>query len=167
MNHICPNSMLLDCLGNLSFSLSIPNLRRNNFHGNIPQICKKGSKFKTIDFSQNQLQGWIPRSLVNCTMLETLFLGNNQINDSFPSWLGVLPELGVLILRYNQLQGAIGKPESNFVFPNLHIVDISYNNITGKLPYEYFRIWKSMQIIGKHGQMYMQANMDFHLPGFQ
>ena len=118
-----------------------------------------------IDFSQNQLQGWIPRSLVNCTELETLVLGNNQINDSFPSWLGVLPELGVLILRYNQLQGAMGKPESNFVFPNLHIVDISYNSITGKLPFEYFRIWKAMQIIGKNGPMYMQANMNFDQPG--
>ncbi|KAM4114817.1 hypothetical protein ACJW30_04G098000 [Castanea mollissima] len=160
------SGMLPDCLGNLSFSLSILNLRRNNFHGNIPQICMKGSKLKMIDFSQNQLQGWIPRSLVNCTMLETLILGNNQINDSFPSWLGVLPELGVLILRYNQLQGAMGKPESSVVFPNLHIVDFSYNNITRKLPFEYFQIWKAMQIIGKHGQMYMQANMGFNLPEY-
>ena len=158
------SGMLPDCLGNLGFSLSVLNLRRNNFHGNIPQVCKKGSKLKMIDFTQNQLQGWIPRSLVNCTMLETLLLGNNQINDSFPSWLGVLPKLGVLILRYNQLQGAIGKPENNFVFPNLHIVDFSYNNITGKLPFEYFRIWKAMRIIGNyHGQMYMQANMSFNV----
>ncbi|XP_065627590.1 LOW QUALITY PROTEIN: receptor-like protein 9DC3 [Quercus suber] len=155
------SGMLPDCLGNLSFSLSVLNLRRNNFHGNIPQICKKGSKLKMIDFSQNQLQGRIPRSLVNCTMLETLVLGNNQINDSFPSWLGVLPELGVLILRHNQLQGAIGKPKSNFVFPNLHIVDFSYNSITGKLPFEYFQIWKAMRIIGNHSQMYMQTNMSF------
>ena len=88
--------MLPDCLGNLNFSLSVLNLRRNNFHSNIPQICKKGGNLKMIDFSQNQLQGWMPRSLVNCTMLETLVLGNNQINDSFPSWLGVLPELGFL-----------------------------------------------------------------------
>ncbi|KAL4633496.1 hypothetical protein ACB092_04G126600 [Castanea dentata] len=66
------SGMLPDCLGNLSFSLSILNLRRNNFHGNIPQLCKKGSKLKMIDFSQNQLQGWIARSLVNCTLLETL-----------------------------------------------------------------------------------------------
>nr|XP_023928105.1 receptor-like protein 9DC3 [Quercus suber] len=161
------SGMLPDCLGNLSFSLSILNLRRNNFHGSIPQICKKGSKLKMIDFSQNQLQGWIPRSLVNCTMLETLILEHNQINDSFPSWLGVLPELGVLILRYNQLQGEIGKPENNFVFPNLHIVDFSHNNITGKLPFEYFRIWKAMQIISEHRQMYMQANTSFSVPGYK
>ncbi|KAM3751268.1 hypothetical protein ACB098_04G096000 [Castanea mollissima] len=103
------SGMLPDCLGNLRFSLSILNLRRNNFHGNIPQLCKKGSKLKMIDFSQNQLQGWILRSLVNRTMLETLVLGNNQINDSFPS---------------------------------------------------------SMQIIGNHGQMYMQANTSFNGPGY-
>ena len=83
----------------------------------------------------------------------------------FPLLLGVLPGLGVLILRHNQLQGAIGKPESNLVFPNLHIADFSYNNITSKLPFEYFQIWKAMQIIGKHDQMYMQANMSFKLLG--
>ena len=42
------SGMLPDCLGNLSFSLSILNLRRNNFHGSIPQICKKGSKLKWL-----------------------------------------------------------------------------------------------------------------------
>ena len=83
----------------------------------------------------------------------------------FPLLLGVLPGLGVLILRHNQLQGAIGKPESNLVFLNLHIADFSYNNITSKLPFEYFQIWKAMQIIGKHDQMYMQANMSFKLLG--
>ena len=104
-------------------------------------------------------RSWIPRSLVNCTMLETLFLGNNQINDSFPAWLGVLPELGVLVLRHNQLHGAVGKPESDFVFPNLHIVDLSFNNIIGKLPFEYFQILKAKQIIDKHGQMYMNFDL--------
>ena len=90
------SGMLLDCLGNLNFSLSILNLRRNNFHGNIPQICKKGSKLKMIDISQNQLHGWMPRSLVNCTTLETLVLWNNQINDSFPSWWGFFQDWGFL-----------------------------------------------------------------------
>ncbi|KAM3751267.1 hypothetical protein ACB098_04G095900 [Castanea mollissima] len=149
-------------------------LDRIGFH-QLPVILP-WTNLENLDLSKNKLQGslpipppsigWIPRSLVNCTMLETLVLGNNQINDSFPSWLGVLPELGVLILRHNQLQGAIGKPEGNFVFPNLHIVDFSYNNFTGKLPFEYFQLWKAMQIIDKHGQLYMQETMGFNVPGY-
>ena len=51
------SGMLPDCLGNLSFSLSFLNLRRNNFNGKIPQICKKGSRLQMIDFSQNQYRG--------------------------------------------------------------------------------------------------------------
>ncbi|KAM2587872.1 hypothetical protein EV1_045381 [Malus domestica] len=31
--------------------------------------------------------------MVNCTQLEFLHIGNNKINDIFPSWLGVLPVL--------------------------------------------------------------------------
>ena len=37
-----------------------------------------------IDFSYNQLEGRIPRSLGNCKELEILNLGNNQINDTLP-----------------------------------------------------------------------------------
>ena len=47
-----------------------------------------------IDLSQNLLEGPVPRSLTNCTVLESLNLGNNQISDTFPFWLGALP--GVL-----------------------------------------------------------------------
>uniref|UniRef100_A0A2N9F3N0 Leucine-rich repeat-containing N-terminal plant-type domain-containing protein n=1 Tax=Fagus sylvatica TaxID=28930 RepID=A0A2N9F3N0_FAGSY len=161
------SGLLPKCLGTFSDSLTILNLRHNKFHGNIPQTCKKGSKLKMIDFSENQLQGSIPRSLVNCTMLETLVLGNNQINGGFPFWLGVLHELRVLILRYNELQGAIGKPKSNLEFPNLHILDLSNNHITDKLPFEYFQIWKAMHIIDVDGPMYMQATTGFELPSYE
>ncbi|XVF81439.1 hypothetical protein PTKIN_Ptkin15bG0155000 [Pterospermum kingtungense] len=46
-----------------------------------------------IDFSQNQFEGQLPRSLANRHVLETLDMGNNQLNDTFPFWLGNLPEL--------------------------------------------------------------------------
>ncbi|KAK8654034.1 hypothetical protein V6N13_128014 [Hibiscus sabdariffa] len=81
------SGMLPPCLGNLSKSLSVLNLQSNNFRGPILQACEKGSQLREIDLSQNQLNGQIPRSLVNCNMLELLNLGNNQIEDTFPSWL--------------------------------------------------------------------------------
>ncbi|KAK9265897.1 hypothetical protein L1049_012449 [Liquidambar formosana] len=100
-----------------------------------------------IDFSQNQLQGWVPRSLANCEMLEILDLGNNQINDTFPSWLGTFPELKVLILRSNEFHGTIRDPETNLGFPKLHIIDLFHNNFTGKFPSKYFKNWNSMKIV--------------------
>ncbi|XP_028075179.1 receptor-like protein 7 [Camellia sinensis] len=57
-----------------------------------------GINLKMIDLSQNHLHGLVSRSLENCTLLEILVLGNNQMKDTFPSWLGALPMLQVLIL---------------------------------------------------------------------
>ncbi|XWS57239.1 hypothetical protein CRYUN_Cryun09bG0157300 [Craigia yunnanensis] len=80
-------------------------------------------------------------------MLEYLDLGNNQISDAFPSWLGTLPELNILILCSNALSGMIGDPESNFVFPKLRIIDLSHNRFNGTLPSGYFERWNTMRSV--------------------
>ncbi|KAG7991809.1 hypothetical protein I3843_02G096800 [Carya illinoinensis] len=146
---------LPQCLGNLSDSLTIVDLHDNSFHGTIPQTFHEGKQLRIIDFSQNQLQGRIPRSLANCTKLEALNLGNNQIHDIFPFWLDILPELRVLILRFNEFYGTIGNSNRSFNFPNLHIIDLSNNDITGKLPSEYFQNWKAMQVANDEQLKYM------------
>uniref|UniRef100_A0A2N9FMY9 Leucine-rich repeat-containing N-terminal plant-type domain-containing protein n=1 Tax=Fagus sylvatica TaxID=28930 RepID=A0A2N9FMY9_FAGSY len=119
--------ILPHCLSNFSSSLSVLNLQGNNFHGMIPQLCAKGSRMKMIDLSQNQFEGILPRSLSNCRMLEILNLGSNRLTDVFPSWLGILPELRVLILRQNGFYGIIGNPTAIFSSPKLRIVDLSAN----------------------------------------
>jgi Leucine-rich repeat (LRR) protein len=159
------SGLLPKCLGNMSEYLSILNLHGNSFHGTIPNTFSEGNKLKMIDFSQNQLQGRLPRSLANCTMLEVLNLGHNQVNDTFPFWLGILPELRVLILRSNGIYGAMGNPNSSFDFPNIRIIDLSNNEITGKLPSQYFQTWKAMRIVDVKGSMYMQAQESFTIAG--
>jgi Leucine-rich repeat (LRR) protein len=158
------SGLLPQCLGNLSDSFSVLNLHNNSFHGTIPEIFLEGNKLKMIDFSQNQLLGRLPRSLANCTMLEALNLGHNQMNDTFPFWLGVLPELRVLILRSNRIYGTMENVNSNFHFSNIRIIDLSNNEIIGKLPSQYFQNWKAMQIHDVKGLMYMEANGSFSLP---
>uniref|UniRef100_A0A2N9F9J0 Uncharacterized protein n=1 Tax=Fagus sylvatica TaxID=28930 RepID=A0A2N9F9J0_FAGSY len=145
------------CLGNFSSSLNKLKLRNNSFRGIIPQICSKGSRLRMIDLSQNRFEGLVPRSLSDCRMLEILNLGSNQINDVFPSWLATLPELEVLILRSNGFHGVVGSPKTNFAFPKLHIVDLSANKFTGKLPSEYFRNWKAMEKIDVDDFTYMKS----------
>ncbi|XP_059446714.1 receptor-like protein 7 [Corylus avellana] len=152
------SGLLPQCLGNLSDSLVFLNLHDNNFHGTIPQIFVEGNKLRMIDFSQNRLQGGLPRSLANCTMLEALNLGHNQMNDTFPFWLGILPKLSVLILRSSGIYGAMRNPNRNFDFPNIRIIDLASNDITGKLPSQYFKNWKAMQVGHVKGLVYMQAN---------
>nr|XP_015902180.1 receptor like protein 22-like [Ziziphus jujuba var. spinosa] len=127
--------------------LSLLDLRNNSFHGIIPEICKTRGNLEMIDLSDNQLRGHLPRSLSNCMMLQVLAVSNNQLNDVFPSWLGSLPELRLLTLRHNWFHGIIGEPDSDMQFPKLQVIDLSYNNFTGELPFQYISNWNSMKAI--------------------
>ncbi|KAJ6303410.1 hypothetical protein OIU77_017313 [Salix suchowensis] len=128
------NSKLRQCLGNISNSASVLDLRNNGLSGDIPDAFSSDCTLRAIDFSQNQLEGKIPRSLANCTKLEILNIEKNKINDVFPSWLGIFPKLRVLILRSNRLHGVIGKPRATFEFQRLQIVDLSGNCFRGHIP---------------------------------
>ncbi|KAJ4717590.1 Receptor-like protein [Melia azedarach] len=147
---------LPQCLGSFSPGLFILQLSKNKFSGSIPQTFFNGS-LKMIDLSYNLLQGRIPRSLANCTTLEFLNLGNNQINDIFPSWLGTLPDLQVLILRANNFHGMIGKAKRACGFPKLRVIDLSNNEFVGKLPSKVFQCLNTMKVVNKSELSYMQG----------
>ncbi|KAF3457438.1 hypothetical protein FNV43_RR02096 [Rhamnella rubrinervis] len=72
----------------LGSSLEILNVQGNNFNGSIPrEIFTYGSMHNTLrvlDLSHNQFQGRVPQSLINCSKLEALNVGHNQISDAFP-----------------------------------------------------------------------------------
>jgi hypothetical protein len=92
-------------------------------------------------------------------MLKVLDLGNNQFNDRFPSWLKNLPNLEVLILRSNKFNGPIKTSKSEYMFPNLRIIDLSYNNFDGKLPLEIFSNWKVKKFETTQHLTYIQVNI--------
>ncbi|KAF8037517.1 hypothetical protein BT93_B0420 [Corymbia citriodora subsp. variegata] len=110
---ISPEMCQLSSIRMLDFS-------KNKLSGIIP-LC--------LDVSDNQLQGSLPRGLANCSNLEFLNFEHNQIVDTFPSWMGSLSYLNVLILRSNRFHGAVGKLEA-----------------CHHLPYEYFDIWSAMKV---------------------
>ncbi|KAI4308506.1 hypothetical protein L6164_031572 [Bauhinia variegata] len=133
------------CLGSFSYFLKFLTLQNNKLSGLIPQVYLPGSSVQVIDFSQNNLQGQLPRALVNCKMLIFFDVSNNQINDSFPSWLGSsLPLLKVLSLRSNKFYGTI-RDMRNCTFPELHIIDLSHNDFSGSFPWDVTWRWKSMR----------------------
>nr|XP_048330199.1 receptor-like protein 7 isoform X1 [Ziziphus jujuba var. spinosa]XP_048330200.1 receptor-like protein 7 isoform X1 [Ziziphus jujuba var. spinosa] len=147
-----------ECLGNLSSTLYILSLRNNSFHGFIPEICSNNeSTMRIIDVSYNKLQGKLPRSLSNCKMLQGIVVSNNQLSDVFPSWLGSLPFLKLLILQHNGFYGVIEKPKSYIGFPKLQVLDISFNNFTGELPSHYISSWNAMKAIDPDPFMYLSV----------
>ncbi|XP_050278406.1 receptor-like protein 7 [Quercus robur] len=132
------------CLLNLSNSLLVLAMRNNHFLGNFPETFINGCSLRTLDLYHNQIEGKIPRSLVKCQTLEVLNLGNNKLNDTFPFWLESFPELKILVLRGNGFYGPIWDPCKKFGLSKLHVIDLSHNNFSGKLPSEYFQNWSAI-----------------------
>ncbi|GKV26483.1 hypothetical protein SLEP1_g35773 [Rubroshorea leprosula] len=158
LSHNNLTGVIPKCFGNLSKSLSILNLEENNFLGTIPDTWAIGSELKVIKLGHNNLQGKLPKSLVNCKILELLDLSNNQIKDTFPSWLGALPQLKIIILHFNGFYGAISGAESDLLFPNLQIIDISHNEFVGSLPMDYFKRWNVMANLDGKNLTYLHAD---------
>ncbi|KAF2314425.1 hypothetical protein GH714_026292 [Hevea brasiliensis] len=96
------------------------------------------------NFNDKKFQGRIPKSITKCRHLELLDLGNNRIEDTFPSVLGTLPKLRVLILRVNKLHGSMQSPSTKLSFTKLRILDISNNVLNGNLPSKFFMNLKAM-----------------------
>ncbi|MBA0791997.1 hypothetical protein Gohar_016530, partial [Gossypium harknessii] len=122
------------CLGSSSYGSRIINLQKNNFKGKIPDFCADYNGLINLALNDNQLEGPLPRSLINCTFLKFLNLANNKLNDTFPRWLGALPALQVLILRFNRFHGLLNISEDiRPSFSSLQIVDLSGNEFNGVL----------------------------------
>ena len=100
----------------------------NNFHGTIPDTFAKDNQLITLVFNCNQLEGLLPKSLVNCKQMQVLDLGNNKINDRFPYWLEALPELKVLILKSNRFYGPIGNHKTSVRL--VEIFSLNYEFLT-------------------------------------
>ncbi|KAH1120796.1 hypothetical protein J1N35_003956 [Gossypium stocksii] len=139
------------CVGNFSHEIYIINLQRNNFHGKIPDfVDARYGIFRSLALNDNQLEGLLPRSLVNCSSLAFLNLANNRFNNHFPHWLGVLPNLQVLILRSNRFRGSLDNFTATSFFSRLQVIDLSGNEFTGSLPPKFFRSLSALEIANYH-----------------
>ncbi|KAK9162065.1 hypothetical protein Syun_002967 [Stephania yunnanensis] len=137
------NIMLL--IDTSDLAIAIPSLSEfgasscNLSVGLIPDTFGSECSLEGLNLNGNQLEGPLPRSLVNCRGLSVLDLGNNQIDDTFPFWLEHLESLQVLMLQSNKFHGPVRRHHvANSSFESLHIISLSTNSFTGHLPLEYF-----------------------------
>jgi len=132
------------CLIEMSNTLGVLNLRRNNLTGTISNRFPSDCGLETLNLNGNRLEGKLPNSLAYCTSLKLLDLGHNQFEDTFPCYLNDISMLQVLVLRSNKFYGPIDCLDPNTTWSMLQILDLASNNFVAKFPIRYFSSWKAM-----------------------
>ncbi|KAL7207627.1 hypothetical protein ACSBR1_029556 [Camellia fascicularis] len=146
------SGLIPQCLGNLSNSLPVLNLGINSFRGTFTATFTKGNVLRNLNLNGNQVEGQVPRSLLNCRHLE------------------------VLVLRSNMFHGPIGtfRTKGKHSFSKLRIIDISYNEFTGLLPTNYIKQFEAMMNADEHemklkymGEYYYQDFVVVMMKGYE
>ncbi|KAL6279840.1 hypothetical protein ACE6H2_016721 [Prunus campanulata] len=127
----------------LSSSLVELNLSMNQIHGKLPNLSSENSSYVIIDLSStfpyNNLSGKLPRSLGYLMNIISLRLHDNSFSGEFP-YLENCTELVVVDLGANKLSGKIpasawiGQSLRNLLMTKLNSLNLSRNNLWGKLP---------------------------------
>ncbi|RDX97406.1 Receptor-like protein 12, partial [Mucuna pruriens] len=112
------------CLMMMSDTLEVINLKNNNISGPIPDTVQASCGLWTLNLHGNLLDGLIPKSLAHCLKLEEI------------------STLRILVLRNNKFQGSLLCSKANKTWEMLQIVDVAFNNFSGKLPGKYFMTGK-------------------------
>ncbi|KAG6663820.1 hypothetical protein CIPAW_02G049300 [Carya illinoinensis] len=115
-----PRGLTTDCL-----SLRVLNLAHNNFNGAI----FVGTYQEILQMNGNQFKSITP--VLNSTgSLSYLDIGNNEISDTIPRWLGNTSYLKTLVMAKNEFYGQIPCELSM-----TSTLDLSHNLFTGPLPF--------------------------------
>ncbi|CAL9097665.1 unnamed protein product [Musa textilis] len=87
---------------------------------------------KSLDLSNNSLNGEIPKGIGDLAGLKNLNLSRNYLQGKIPWEIGGIKSLESLDLSINDLSGSI--PESLSALYSLSYLNLSYNNLSGMIP---------------------------------
>jgi hypothetical protein len=104
-------------------------LPRNNLQGVLPATLSQFTLLRSFDANTNKLTGQIP-SIAGLSQLTSFNVEFNTLAGPIPA-LNALPALQSLLLRSNQLTGTI--PALNDL-PALQFINLSQNRLSGSLP---------------------------------
>ncbi|KAM3327647.1 receptor-like protein 9DC3 [Capsicum galapagoense] len=115
-----------------SKTLLYVSLKQNQLQGPIPKSLLDQQELYYLILSQNNLSGQIASTVCNLKTLRVLDLGSNHLNGTIPHCLGEMSGLKVLDLNNNRLSGTIN---TTFNTENqLRIINLYGNKLKGKVP---------------------------------
>ncbi|CAI8606860.1 unnamed protein product [Vicia faba] len=106
-------------------------LKGQNIAGVMPSEFGDLTQLKIFDLTRNYLDGSIPTSFANKTLVVLSLLGN-RLSGPVPAEIGDITSLEDLVLENNQLGGPL--PASLGNLSNLKRLLLSSNNFTGTIP---------------------------------
>ncbi|XP_040942243.1 receptor-like protein 9DC3 [Gossypium hirsutum] len=112
----------------------------NLFSGTIPdRICDRNNDLRYLAFNDNQLEGILPLSLINYSVLVSLNVADNNLSDTFPHCL--LPTKFFQNLKALKEVGYGYESEYDYEYRHgswrdrwLQALNLSHNNLTGPIP---------------------------------
>ncbi|XP_057814456.2 putative receptor-like protein kinase At3g47110, partial [Cryptomeria japonica] len=165
-------------LGHKLSNLQELRLAGNQLNGRIPTSLGNFSKLELLYFSLNSITGTVPlqlgklsslqrlllsdnlltssrnlpflRALVNCSSLQTLYLGNNSLVGELSPYVGKLStKLSVLSLEQNFIGRSIPQEIGNLT--RLTLINFTANAFTGFIP-------SALEMLRKLERLYMGQN---------
>ncbi|XWS64746.1 hypothetical protein CRYUN_Cryun05aG0030000 [Craigia yunnanensis] len=100
--------------------------------GRVDEYSTILSLVTTMDLSNNNLIGEIPKELASLAGLQSLNLSGNSLTGKIPDHIGNMSILESLDFSRNHLHGSISVSFSKLNF--LSHLNLSYNNLTGRIP---------------------------------
>ncbi|XP_028070763.1 MDIS1-interacting receptor like kinase 2-like, partial [Camellia sinensis] len=128
-------------------NLTRPYLYGNDLYGSIPPEMGNLVNLVKLYTDGNNLTGLIPSTLENLNNLTVLHFFNNSLSGSIPQKIGQLKSLQSLTFQTNNLTGSIPTSLENWgIFPNLTLIKIARNNITGGIPLGFGKLTRLEQL---------------------
>lgn len=130
-NHL--TGTLPPAIGQLSQTLTFFNVEKNAINGPIPQTIGNLSMLTILYMGRNSLGGTIPYSITNLLTLQALDLSGNRFQGNIPrEFQRMNQSLTYLYLSANKLSGSI--PEIIGALKNLRELNLSMNRFEGRIP---------------------------------
>ncbi|KAM5552260.1 hypothetical protein ABKV19_026896 [Rosa sericea] len=168
-------------ISNLSSSLKTLDLSYNVFNGSIPQSLGKLSQLVSLDLSYNSWEGNLTEAhFINLTKLESFAVStaqpvpiifnlidyewippfklhyiemhNYRVGPGFPVWLQSQTELVSVSLENAGLSGVIPEEWLSKISSQIRRLDLSSNQISGKLPFRFNSFPNLESIVLSHNQ---------------